>query len=118
MSEKPATIDAYIGAQPPPVRAALEDIRAAIGRGMPQAQEAIAYGIPAYRLGGRLVLYFAGWKKHCAVYPLSEAMREAFGEALAPYAAKKDSLHFKLGAPVPSGLIQQIAAFRASEDYR
>lgn len=117
MSDKPATIDAYIAAQPPQVQAPLGEIRAAIRRGMPAAQETIGYGIPAYRLNGRLVLYFAGWKKHCAVYPVSQAMRDALGEALAPYAAKTDSLHFKLGAPVPGALIEQIAAFRASENY-
>lgn len=117
MVEKPATIDAYIAAQPPVTQTALRAIRAAIQRGMPNAQETIAYSIPAYRLNGRLVLYFAGWKRHCAVYPVSAPMRRALGEELAPHAAAKDSLHFPLGKPVPEPLIERIAAFRAAEGY-
>src|SRR5262245_15328186 len=113
----PASIDGYIAAQPEAARPALEAVRAAIRRGMPRAVESIAYGMPAYSLDGKRVLYFAGWKAHIAVYPTSRAMEAALGDALAPYRAAKDSLHFKLTQPPPVGLIERIAAFRAEEDY-
>lgn len=113
----PTSIDAYIAAQPEAARAALEAVRAAIRRGMPKAEERIAYGMPAYSLNGKQVLYFAGWKTHVTVYPTSRAMEAAMAQALAPHRAAKDSLHFKLNSPMPVGLIERIAAFRAEEDY-
>ncbi len=64
-----ATIDAYIAAQPAAARSALEKMRRVIGKAIPDADEAISYGMPAYRLRGRVVVYFAGWKQHTALYP-------------------------------------------------
>ena len=113
----PASIDAYIAAQPEAARLALEAVRAANRRRMPAATESIAYGMPAYSLDGKRVLYFAGWKAHIAVYPTSRAMEAVLGEAIASYRAAKDSLHFKLNQPTPVELIERIAAFRAEEDY-
>lgn len=113
----PASIDAYIAAQPEAARPALAAVRTAIRRGMPKATESIAYGMPAYSLNGRRVLYFAGWKAHVAVYPTSRAMEAALGDALSPHRAAKDSLHFKLNQPMPVALIERIAAYRAEEAY-
>ncbi len=114
---KPASVDAYIAAQPEAVRPVLSQVRAAILAGMPAATEQIAYQIPAYRLDGRLALYFAGWKKHYAVYPLSEAMRAAFASELAAYSLDKGTIRFPLDQPVPADLIARLAAFRAAENY-
>lgn len=111
------TVDDYIAAQPEASRPALEAMRAAIRKAMPQAEEHIAYQIPAYRLGGRRALYFAGWKKHLALYPTSTAMLAALGPELEPHRAAKDSLHFSLAQPLPVELIEKVAAFRAAEDY-
>lgn len=111
------TVDDYIAAQPEASRPALEAMRAAIRKAMPEAEEQIAYQIPAYRLGGKRVLYFAGWKKHLALYPTSKAMLAALGPELKPHRAAKDSLHFSLTQPLPVELIEKIAAFRATENY-
>lgn len=112
-----SSVEAYIAAQPPASQPLLRAVRQAIRKGMPKAEESIAYQIPAYALGGRRVLYFAGWKKHLALYPTSTAMLAAMGDELEPYRAAKDSLHFSLARPVPTELIEKIAAFRATEDY-
>ena len=70
MTERPATIDDYIGAFPSDVQTVLEEVRARISRAVPTADEGISYGIPVLTLGGRYLVYFAGWKHHISVYPL------------------------------------------------
>lgn len=110
-------VEAYIAAQPPASQLVLHAVRNAIRRGMPQAEEAISYNIPTYRLAGRAALYFAGWKTHVSLYPTTTALMAEMGDALAPYLAAKNTLQFKFKTPPPLELIEKIAAFRATEDY-
>jgi len=109
------TVDEYLATQPPAVRAVLERVRGAIRRALPKAEEAISYQIPAYKVDGAVALYFAGWKEHVAIYPVSAAMIAAFGDELAPYVASKGTLRFPLSSPVPLRLIGRIAKVRAAE---
>jgi uncharacterized protein YdhG (YjbR/CyaY superfamily) len=114
---KPQTVDEYVSAQPAATALLLQGVRAAIRRGMPAASEAIAYQIPAYRLDGRYILYFAGWKSHYAIYPLSLPLRDAFKDELAAYQVRGSTLRFSLDRPVPEDFITRLAAFRAGEGY-
>src|SRR4051812_42750355 len=66
---KPATVAEYLAAQPEPVRKQLARVRAVIRKTAPEAEELISYGIAGYKLRGRVLIYFAGWKQHFAVYP-------------------------------------------------
>jgi len=75
----------------------------------------ISYQIPAYRLQGGAVLYFAGWKRHYSLYPASDRMVRAFKSELAPYKISKGTIRFPLSEPVPVKLIADIAKFRAKE---
>ena len=63
-----ATVDEYIASQPETGQRVLKRVRSIIRKAVPDAQEAISYGIPTYKLDGRYVLYFAGWKQHYSVY--------------------------------------------------
>jgi uncharacterized protein YdhG (YjbR/CyaY superfamily) len=110
-----ATIDAYIAAQPAEARPVLEKMRQVIGKAIPDADETISYGMPAYALGGRVVVYFAGWKQHAALYPGSAQTFAAFGKDVAGYATSKGTLQFPLGEPLPVRLIATIAKHRAKE---
>jgi uncharacterized protein YdhG (YjbR/CyaY superfamily) len=76
----------------------------------------ISYQIPAYKLPGGTVLYFAGWKQHFSLYPATGGLLRAFGDELAPYQVSKGTLRFPLSQPVPLKLIERIARFRAKED--
>lgn len=105
----PSTVDAYIAAQPPEHRAALEAARAAIRTALPDARETIAYGMPAYRLEGRHAVYFAGWKRHYAAYPLNDAIRTNLADELATYEVEKDTVRFSWTAPVPAAFIARLA---------
>lgn len=109
------SVDQYIAAQPEAVHEVLERVRAAIREGMPEAVEVISYQIPAYKLPGGVALFFAGWKQHYSVYPVTEGLVAAFKDELAPYKLSKGTIRFPLGEPVPVGLIERLAKFRARE---
>jgi uncharacterized protein YdhG (YjbR/CyaY superfamily) len=75
--------------------------------------------MPTYKLNGRVVLYFAGWKKHYSLYPVTRALFEAFQDDLAPYEFNdKGTIRFPLSAPVPVRLIERIARYRVREEKR
>jgi len=109
------SVDQYLADQPPERRPALETVRAAIRRAAPQAVEGISYQIPAYRLHGQVLVYFAGWTQHFSLYPLTAAMQTAFAGELAPYELSKGTIRFPLDEPVPEALIERLVAFKAGE---
>jgi len=109
------SVDQYLAAQPAATRAELARVRAAIQKALPGAEEVISYQIPAYVVGGRRVLYFAGWKEHVSLYPIGARLLAAFGDELEPYAVEKATLRFPLSRPVPAKLVERIARFRAAE---
>ncbi len=108
-------IDAYVAAQPPEARAKLALVRAAIHRAAPEAVEAISYQIPAFRIGGRVFIFFAGWKSHFSIYPVGDGLLDAFGAELAAYEISKGTIRIPLEGPVPEELVFRIAQFRAEE---
>ena len=109
------SMDEYISLQPAAAQIALERVRSAIGKAVQDAEECISYQIPAFKLDGRVLLYFAGWKEHYSVYPASDAMIAAFPGELERYRVSKGTLRFPLSEPVPVKLITRIAKFRAGE---
>jgi uncharacterized protein YdhG (YjbR/CyaY superfamily) len=109
------SVDEYIAAQPAEAQLVLRRVRAAIRKGAPAAEERISYQIPAYKLPGGAVLYFAGWKQHYSLYPATDRLVAAFRDELAPYVVEKATIRFPLSGRVPARLIERIARFRASE---
>lgn len=109
------SVNEYISMQPAATQVALERVRGAIGKAAREAEECISYQIPAFKLDGRILLYFAGWKEHYSVYPASDAMMAAFPGELERYRVSKGTLRFPLSEPVPVKLIGRIAKFRAEE---
>src|SRR5262245_7526284 len=109
------SVDEYIALQPAPMQRLLKRVRSTIRNAMPGAEEVISYQIPAYKLHGRVVIYFAGWKEHYSVYPATGGLVAALKDDLAPYKLSKGTIRFPLSEPVPVKLIEQIAKFRAKE---
>ncbi len=109
------SVDDYIASQSEALKPVLERVRSAIRKALPKAEETISYKIPAYKLHGRAVIYFAGWKKHYSLYPSNARLVAAFQEELQPYEVEKGTIRFPLSEPVPVKLIGQIAKFRAEE---
>jgi uncharacterized protein YdhG (YjbR/CyaY superfamily) len=109
------SVDEYIAAQPEALHPILERVRGAIRKALPGAEEKISYQIPAYKMNGGIVLYFAGWKQHYSIYPAIGRLVEQFKDDLAPYELSKGTIRFPLSRPVPVRLISRIAKFRAKE---
>jgi uncharacterized protein YdhG (YjbR/CyaY superfamily) len=110
------TIDEYIATFPKEVQDVLEKIRSAIRESAPEAEEAISYGIPAFRLNGsRGSVYFAGWKNHIGFYPTPSGI-EAFKKELAPFKQEKGSVQFPLDKPIPYDLVKKIVRYRVTEN--
>ena len=93
----------------------LKRVRAAIRRAMPNADEMISYGLPTYKLHGRPVIYFAGWKAHYSIYPSTDRLVAAFKDELARYQVSKGTIRFPFSESVPTQLIHGIARFRLKE---
>jgi uncharacterized protein YdhG (YjbR/CyaY superfamily) len=111
----PETVPAYIARFPRPVQAALRRVRSSIRRAVPAAEEVISYQIPAFKLHGKPVVYFAAWKEHYSIYPSNTRLVAAFKDELASYERSKGTIRFPLSDPVPVKLIERIAKFRAQE---
>ncbi|MFL5516637.1 MAG: iron chaperone [Gemmatimonadales bacterium] len=105
----------YLAAQPPATRRTLRRIRELIRAAVPGALDGISYGIPAVRVDGRLLLWYAGWKAHCSIYPVTPAMRKALGRDLGKYAVSKGTIRFPLDRPLPAMVIRRLAKARLSE---
>ena len=109
MALQQGTIDAYIAGFPTAVQRRLRNIRRAIQRSAPTAEESIRYRIPAFGLNGRYVVYFAGWKHHIGLYPVP-AFDDALEREVAKYRAAKDTLRFPHAEALPSDLITRVVA--------
>lgn len=116
MERKPLSIDEYMGLQPVPVREKLEEVREVIRRAVPDAEETISYGMPAYKLHGRVILYFAGWKEHLSLYPGNARLVAELADELTQYEVRKGTIQFPLDKPVPAKLIARVAKHRAKEE--
>lgn len=108
------TIDEYISQSPKNVRDILEELRRVIRESAPQAEEAISYGIPTFKLNGNLV-HFAAFKVHVGFYPTSSAIK-AFEKELSPFKHSKGTVQFPLDKPIPFDLVKKMVKFRVIEN--
>lgn len=106
----PRSIDDYIKAFSPEVRAIVAKIRGTIAAAAPEAVEKISYRMPAFFLDGVLV-YFAAFKQHIGVYPPVQGDAKLMKD-LAPYLGEKGNLKFPLDEPMPYGLIKRVVQAR------
>jgi uncharacterized protein YdhG (YjbR/CyaY superfamily) len=110
----PKPVDEYIAVQPEAMRAKLEQLRAAIKKAVPDAVEGIGYRMPGFKLHGKPILYFAGFKEHYSIFAASGTFFTALEDELRGYELRKGTVHFPLTKPVPVKLISRIAKLRAA----
>lgn len=112
---KYATVDDYMAGLSDDRREAMEQLRATIRAAAPQATEAIAYNMPAFRLHGRFFVSYEAFKRHYSLFPWSDAMLAELGDALAPYAVGKGTIRFPTDEPIPLDLVTRIIEIRLRE---
>ncbi len=113
---KPIDIDGYIAGFPKEAREKLAQLRATIKKVAPQAEEAISYGMPAFKLKGMLV-WFAAHAHHIGFYPTASGIA-AFKKELSIYKGGKGSVQFPFDKPLPLGLVAKIVKFKVGENLQ
>lgn len=109
------SVDEYIDTFPVDIQKILRQIRAIVKETAPFAVESISYGMPAYKLYGKPLVYFAGFKNHIGFYATPSG-HSAFRDELSQYKQGKGSVQFQLDKPIPYELIGQIVEFRVVEN--
>lgn len=108
-------IRTYFSSLPEKSKREMKIIRDAIRAAAPKAVEHFSYGIPGFRLDGRPLAWYAAWKQHTSMYPLTAAMKKAAAKELEDYKVAKGTIQFPLDKPVPVTLIRKMVKARAAE---
>jgi uncharacterized protein YdhG (YjbR/CyaY superfamily) len=115
MPTKPKTIDDYLAPLSADKRAALEKLRKIIRAAVPKAEECITYGLAAFRLNGKPIAGLGAGANHCAYYPMSGAIVQAFREDLKGFDTSKGTIRFEPEKPLPAGLVRKLLKARIAE---
>jgi uncharacterized protein YdhG (YjbR/CyaY superfamily) len=115
MAKKLTTIDEYLADVTGDRRAALDDLRKTIRRIAPKTEECISYGIPAFRLDGKVIAGFAATKKGCSYFPFSGTTLRTLADDVESYGRTKSALHFGPAEPLPTTLVRKLIKARIAE---
>jgi uncharacterized protein YdhG (YjbR/CyaY superfamily) len=110
-------IDAYLDALEEPKRSTLARLRDTIMAIVPDAEQGISYGMPAFRLRGKTVAGFAAFKHHLSYLPHSGSVIPQLGKELEGYTSTSGSLHFPVDQPLPEALVRKLLAVRMAEAF-
>lgn len=120
MAAKPKTnaktIDEYLATLSDDQRAALEKLRQTIKAAAPKAEECISYRLPAFRLGGKMLVAFGARANHCAFYPMSASTVEDYKDELEGYDTSKGTIRFQADKPLPVALVRKLVKARIAEN--
>lgn len=110
-------IDAYLDALEEPKRSTLARLRDTIMAIVPDAEQGISYGMPAFRLRGKTVAGFAAFKHHLSYLPHSGSVIPQLANELEGYTSTSGSLHFPVDQPLPEALVRKLLAVRMAEAF-
>jgi uncharacterized protein YdhG (YjbR/CyaY superfamily) len=108
-------IDTYLADVAEPARSTLAALRAAILQVVPDAEEGLSYGMPAFKVGGKTVAGFAAFKNHVSYLPHSGSVLAELGDEVAGYEVSKGSLKFAPDTPLPEPLVRNLVVTRMRE---
>jgi uncharacterized protein YdhG (YjbR/CyaY superfamily) len=109
------SVDDYMAGLPDDRRSVMEQLRSTIRAAAPDATEAIAYNMPAFRMEGRFLVSYEAFKRHYSLFPWSDGMLAELGEELKPYAVGKGTIRFPADEPIPLELVTRIIEIRNRE---
>jgi uncharacterized protein YdhG (YjbR/CyaY superfamily) len=107
-------IDEYLAALSEDKRAALERLRRAIRAAAPRAEECISYQLPAFRLDGKMLVWFGAAANHCAFYP--GAVVEAHKDELKDFDTRKGTVRFQPDHPIPAAVVRKLVKARIARN--
>lgn len=110
-----ATVDDYLASLDEPNRTTLAQLRQTIQELVPDAEECISYGMPAYKVDGKVIAGFAAFKNHLSYLPHSGSVIAGLREELGQYQGTKGSLHFPVDRPLPRELVEKLLVARMAE---
>ncbi|HYF13360.1 MAG TPA: DUF1801 domain-containing protein [Candidatus Paceibacterota bacterium] len=110
--------DSYIKSYPKEVQTILRSVRQSIKKSAPKAEEKISYGMVGYKLDGKPLVYFGGFKKHISLFPAGGSARNTFKKELAQYKGGKGTIQFPIDKPLPLGLITKVVKLRVKENIQ
>lgn len=105
------TVDDYRKVFPKDIQLIMKKIRSTIKKAAPKAVESISYGMPAYKLNGKPLVYFAAYKMHIGFYATPTGHAH-FVKELSKYKQGNGSVQFPIDKPIPFELIKRIVNFR------
>jgi len=105
-------VDEYLANLDQPKRTTLQQLRQTIRSIVPEAEEGISYGMPAYRLGGKVIAGFAAFKNHLSYLPHSGSVFSEIPDDVAGYVTSKGALQFPIERPLPKALVKKLIAIR------
>jgi uncharacterized protein YdhG (YjbR/CyaY superfamily) len=113
--KRPKTIDEYLDGVDPASRAALQKVRRAVHAAAPRAEEVISYGMPSFRLNGKLIAGFRASANHCSYHPMSGTTVATLGKDLDGYDTSAGTIRFSPRAPLPATLVRKLVKARIAE---
>ena len=112
-----AEIDAYLQSLDEPKRSTLEQLRRTILDVIPDAEQAMSYGLPAFRVDGKVIVGFAAFKHHLSYLPHSGSVLPKLGDQLAGYATSTGALRFGIDTPLPRDLVEKLIKVRMDQAF-
>jgi uncharacterized protein YdhG (YjbR/CyaY superfamily) len=111
-------IDEYLSTLDEPKRTTLGQLRDTIVAIVPDAEQGISYGVPAFRLDGKTIAGFAAFKNHVSYLPHSGSVIAQLAQETARYTKTKGALHFPVDEPLPEELVRTLLDVRIAEAFR